>query len=114
IQKRDDRPMGVAVRRYYTSPKEKDEYLESHIELWDKSTPERPRQLPGYGWLFGMGDGTVNAGLGVLSTSGAYGKTNYRELLRTWLDGTPEEWQLREHTATGRIGGAALPMGFNR
>ncbi|GAB2757273.1 geranylgeranyl reductase family protein [Salinifilum aidingensis] len=114
LEKRDDRPMGVAVRRYYTSPRDKDDYLESHLELWDRSTPGEPRLLPGYGWLFGMGDGTVNAGLGILSTSSAYGKTNYRDLLRTWLDGTPEEWGFREGNALGRVGGAALPMGFNR
>lgn len=114
VSKRDDRPMGVAVRRYYSSPRTKDDFLESHLELWDRSTPGDPQLLPGYGWIFGMGDGTVNVGLGILSTSQAYGKTNYRDLLRSWLDGTPEEWGFREHNATGRIGGAALPMGFNR
>lgn len=114
LQKREDRPMGVAVRRYYESPRSKDDYLESHLELWDRSGPGEPRLMPGYGWIFGMGDGSVNAGLGVLSTSSAYGKTDYRKLLRSWLDGTPEEWGLREHNAIGKIGGAALPMGFNR
>ncbi|GAB3294151.1 geranylgeranyl reductase family protein [Parasphingorhabdus pacifica] len=114
IQKREDRPMGVAVRRYYESPRSKDDYLESHLELWDRSNPEQPQLLPGYGWLFGMGDGTVNAGLGILSTSTAYGKTDYRKLLRSWLDGTPEEWGFREENSVGKVGGAALPMGFNR
>jgi menaquinone-9 beta-reductase len=114
ISKRDDRPMGVAVRRYYTSPRTKDDYLESHLELWDRSGPGEPRLLPGYGWIFGMGDGTVNVGLGILSTSRAYGRTDYRALLRSWLDGTPPEWGFREHNAAGKVGGAALPMGFNR
>ncbi|GAB2656868.1 geranylgeranyl reductase family protein [Saccharopolyspora gloriosae] len=114
IDKREDRPMGVAVRRYYESPRTKDDFLESHLELWDRSTPSEPKLMPGYGWLFGMGDGTVNAGLGVLSTSKSYGKVDYRQLLRSWLDGTPEEWGFREENATGKIGGAALPMGFNR
>ncbi|MCA1225969.1 geranylgeranyl reductase family protein [Saccharopolyspora sp. 6M] len=114
IEKREDRPMGVAVRRYYDSPRSKDDFLESHLELWDRSTPAEPKLMPGYGWIFGMGDGTVNVGLGVLSTSKSYGKTDYRQLLRSWLDGTPEEWGFREENATGKIGGAALPMGFNR
>ncbi|MFR9731399.1 geranylgeranyl reductase family protein [Saccharopolyspora sp. MS10] len=114
IQKREDRPMGVAVRRYYDSPRSKDDFLESHLELWDRSNPAEPKLLPGYGWIFGMGDGTVNVGLGILSTSSAYGKTDYRQLLRSWLDGTPEEWGFREENASGKIGGAALPMGFNR
>jgi menaquinone-9 beta-reductase len=114
IDKRDDRPMGVAVRRYYASPRTKDDYLESHLELWDRSDPANPQLLPGYGWIFGMGDGSVNVGLGILSTSKAYGTTDYRALLKSWLDGTPEEWGFREENATSKIGGAALPMGFNR
>ena len=114
ITKRDDRPMGVAVRRYYASPRSKDDYLESHLELWDRSDTDQPKLLPGYGWIFGMGDGTTNVGIGILSTSSAYGRTDYRTLLRSWLDGTPDEWGLREENATGKIAGAALPMGFNR
>jgi geranylgeranyl reductase family protein len=114
IEKRDDRPMGVAVRRYYTSPRTKDDYLESHLQLWDRSDPARPVLLPGYGWIFGMGDGTVNVGLGILSTSKAYGTTDYRALMRQWVGGLPEEYEFNENTATGKIGGAALPMGFNR
>jgi menaquinone-9 beta-reductase len=114
IEKREDRPMGVAVRRYYTSPRTKDDYLESHLELWDRTNPANPVLMPGYGWIFGMGDGTVNVGLGILSTSKAFGTTDYRALMRSWLEGTPEEWGFREHNAAGKIGGAALPMGFNR
>ncbi|RJQ77252.1 geranylgeranyl reductase family protein [Pseudonocardiaceae bacterium YIM PH 21723] len=114
LDKIESRPMGVAVRRYYTSVRTKDDYLESHLELWDRSDPANPVLLPGYGWIFGMGDGTVNVGLGILSTSKAYGTTDYRQLLRSWLDHTPEEWELREEHAAGKIGGAALPMGFNR
>ena len=114
IQRRDDRPMGVAVRRYYTSPRTDDDYLESHLELWDRSDPAQPKLLPGYGWIFGMGDGTSNVGLGILSTSKAYGRTDYRALLKSWLDGTPAEWGYRDENAVGKIGGAALPMGFNR
>jgi geranylgeranyl reductase family protein len=107
------RPLGVAVRRYYTSPKTNDDYLESWLELWD-GKPNQSDLLPGYGWIFGMGDGTVNVGLGALNTSQAFQKTDYRALLTRWLDTTPEEWGLREPNATSPIRGAALPMGFNR
>ncbi|MGH3435376.1 MAG: geranylgeranyl reductase family protein, partial [Sciscionella sp.] len=114
LGKREDRPIGVAVRRYYASPRSKDDYLESHLELWDRSDPANPTLLPGYGWIFGMGDGTSNAGLGILSTSKAFGNTDYRALMRSWLDGTPQEWGFRDENAVGKIGGAGLPMGFNR
>jgi geranylgeranyl reductase family protein len=114
LAKREDRPMGVAVRRYYRSPaKHDDNYLESWLELRSKENPDK--LLPGYGWIFGMGDGRVNVGLGVLNSSTAFGKTNYRTLLTDWLSSTPEEWQLSDEThADGGIQGAALPMGFNR
>jgi len=113
IHRNEKRPLGVAVRRYYTSPKTHDDYLESWLELWD-GKPNESDLLPGYGWIFGMGDGTVNAGLGVLSTSTGFQKTDYRAMLTRWLDHTPEEWGLREQNAVGKTGGAALPMGFNR
>jgi menaquinone-9 beta-reductase len=113
IAKREDRPIGVAVRRYYRSPKHDDDYLESWLEL--KSREGGDTLLPGYGWIFGMGDGRVNVGLGVLNSSAAFGKTNYRTMLTDWLSSTPPEWGMNdEANADGPILGAALPMGFNR
>jgi menaquinone-9 beta-reductase len=114
IHKRDDRPMGVAVRTYYTSPRHDDDWLESWLELWDRGSDGRERLLPGYGWIFGVGDGTSNVGLGILNTSTAWGKVDYKDLLRRWLDQTPEEWGFREENRTQPVRGAALPMGFNR
>jgi flavin-dependent dehydrogenase len=109
LRKRDDRPMGVAVRTYYTSPRHKDDYLESWLDLWDGD-----RLLPGYGWIFGMGDGTSNVGLGLLNTSKAFGNTDYRALLKRWLTSMPDEWGYTEENRTEPVRGAALPMGFNR
>jgi geranylgeranyl reductase family protein len=109
LRKRDDRPLGVAVRTYYTSPRHDDDYLESWLDLWDGD-----RLLPGYGWIFGMGDGTSNVGLGLLNTSAAFGHTDYHSLLRKWLKGMPAEWGFTEENRAAPIRGAALPMGFNR
>jgi geranylgeranyl reductase family protein len=109
LRKRDDRPLGVAVRTYYRSPRHDDDYLESWLDLWDSD-----RLLPGYGWIFGMGDGTSNVGLGLLNTSAAFGHTDYHALLRKWLAGMPAEWGFTEENRTEPIRGAALPMGFNR
>ena len=114
LHKRDDRPMGVAVRTYYTSPRHDDDWLESWLELWDRGNDGRERLLPGYGWVFGVGDGTSNVGLGILNTSTAWGQVDYKDLLRRWLDQTPEEWGFREENRTQPVRGAALPMGFNR
>lgn len=114
LSKRDDRPMGVAVRQYFHSPaRHDDEYMESWLELRSKEGGDK--LLPGYGWIFGIGDGRINVGLGVLNSSVAFGKTNYRRMLADWLAATPAEWGANDPAnADGEAQGAALPMGFNR
>jgi menaquinone-9 beta-reductase len=113
LNRREDRPLGVAVRTYYASPRHRDDYLESWLELWE-GKPGKSALLPGYGWIFGMGDGTCNVGLGILNTSSAFGKTDYKDLLRRWLENTPEDWGFRSKNMITPVRGAALPMGFNR
>src|SRR5919197_1317547 len=63
---------------------------------WSCGPTTRSSPLPGYGWIFGMGDGTVNVGLGILNTSEAFGKVDYADLLKQWLKVTPDEWQFRD------------------
>ncbi|HEY0485792.1 MAG TPA: geranylgeranyl reductase family protein [Mycobacteriales bacterium] len=111
LRRREDRPMGVAVRRYYESPRHDDDHLESWLELWDE---EGQRLLPGYGWIFGLGDGRSNVGLGVLNTSASFQSVDPRKLLDRWVANLPGEWGYVEDNATGPVRGAALPMGFNR
>lgn len=109
LQRREDRPMGVAVRTYYKSPRTNDDYMESWLELWNGD-----KLLPGYGWIFGVGDGTSNVGLGILDSSPAFQSIDYKDLLKKWLEQTPHEWGYRDENMVGEIRGAALPMGFNR
>src|SRR5258708_29854085 len=109
LHERAGRPVGVAVRSYYKTPRHDDDYLEAWVDLWDGSS-----LLPGYGWIFGMGDGTSNVGLGLLNTSDAFGNIDYRALLKRWLGAMPAEWGLTEDNRTQPVRGAALPMGFNR
>jgi geranylgeranyl reductase family protein len=110
IQKRDDRPLGVAVRTYFTSPRTDDDWMEGWLEL-----PGRDgKLLPGYGWIFGVGDGTSNVGLGILNSSKEFGKLDYKQVLREWTAGMPSDWGFTPENQIGEIRGAALPMGFNR
>ncbi|MER6689329.1 geranylgeranyl reductase family protein [Streptomyces minutiscleroticus] len=111
LERRKDRPVGTAVRRYYRSPaRHQDDYLESWLDLRRR---EDDRVLPGYGWIFPLGDGRVNVGLGVLNESRT-GTGDTRRMMDDWLVRTPPEWGLREENADGPLRGAALPMGFNR
>ena len=57
-------PMGMAIRGYFTSPYHDEPWIESHLDLRDRDG----NHMPGYGWIFPVGDGTVNVGAGLLDT----------------------------------------------
>lgn len=109
ITRDERRPMGVAVRTYFTSPRSTDDYLESYLELWRGDD-----LMPGYGWIFPLPDGTVNVGLGLLNTSEHFKTVDYKKLLWDWVEGLPPEWGLTRENAIGKVRGGGLPMGFNR
>ena len=113
ITKRDDRPMGVAARAYYECERGDSDWMESWLELWD-GKPHESALLPGYGWAFPSGDGISNVGLGMLSTSPAFARTDYKDLMLRWLAATPPEWGFTEANRISEIRSAPLPMAFNR
>lgn len=103
--------IATAARRYYRSPERSQE---EYLELWaDLRFPGGEHFLPGYGWIFPMGDGRVNVGLGAVPHR-TLGNADLRKALDEWLARTPEAWGLREENAEGPVRSAALPLGFNR
>ncbi|MBI9113962.1 geranylgeranyl reductase family protein [Sanguibacter suaedae] len=113
LEKDHRRPMGVAVRTYFRSPRHDDPWMESQLELWD-GAPGKSALLPGYGWIFALGDGTVNVGLGSVSSTAAATKIDYKALFARWMENVPEEWGFTPENQVGPVRGAALPMAFNR
>jgi menaquinone-9 beta-reductase len=122
LHRDDTRPMGVAVRAYYRSPRAAMGMMEGFLELYRSDTPgpvtgsgdARGELLPGYGWIFPLDDGLVNVGWGLLNTSKHFRTTNYRKTLDEWVAGFPEEWEIRKDTMVGKPRSAGLPMGHNR
>ena len=55
---------GMAIRGYFESPLHADPWIESALDVRDRNGDA----LPGYGWIFPCGDGTINVGIGLLST----------------------------------------------
>lgn len=110
---KENRPMGVAVRTYFRSPRHNDEWMESQLELWD-GPREDSNLLPGYGWIFPLGDGLVNVGLGSVSSTANATKLDYKDLFRTWMRNAPADWEFTEENQVGKLRSAALPMAFNR
>ena len=47
----------------------RDDYLESHLELWSRDDAGNRILMPGYGWIFPLEDGRTNVGLGILDTT---------------------------------------------
>ena len=111
IERKKNRPMGVAVRTYLTTPRHEEEWMEGHLEIWDGERGNS-KLLPGYGWIFPLGDGTANVGLGTLSAKGTPSKLDHKALLADWLQHSAHDWEFGEQI--GDVKGAAIPMAFNR
>ena len=95
LHRNQRRPVGVAVRRYYRSPRSQDEYLEAWLLSQGRRRAHVPAALPGYGWIFGLGDGSVNVGLGSMDARRSAPGADLPNALMTWLNDLPGEWGLR-------------------
>ena len=117
LHRDDARPMGVAIRAYYESPRSSMDRMEGYLEM---RTPADPvtgapgELLPGYGWVFPLDDGQVNVGWGLLDSSDHFRGTSYRQVLEEWAAGFPADWDIRPETMVGRPRSAGLPMAHNR
>ena len=78
-------PQGLAIRGYYESPLHDDPWIESALDVRDR----RGNSLPGYGWIFPVGDGTVNVGIGLLSTFRDWKSVNTTHLMEEWAATAP-------------------------
>ena len=102
-------PLGMAIRGYYASPRHDEPWIESHLDIRDKAG----NVLPGYGWIFPVGDGRVNVGIGLLSTFNQWKAVNTSHLMETFVDYAPPSWGLSPSTACGPPTGGRLPMAMS-
>jgi geranylgeranyl reductase family protein len=106
------RPVGLAVRAHFDAkrPAADDEVIESYLELRDGDA-----LLPGYGWIFPMGSGRINVGVGILSTYKGWRDVNTAHLMDVFMRSLPKEWELPDISSlrsSGQLKGWRLPMGF--
>ena len=83
-----DEPFGLAIRSYVESPRHADRHLEACLTMRDANS----NSVPGYGWLFPAGDGTVNIGVGALSTMKGFKRLNLNSLLDIYHAQVRESW----------------------
>ena len=102
-------PMGMAIRGYYTSPRHDEPWIESHLDIRDKAG----NVLPGYGWIFPVGDGRINVGIGLLSTFRQWKAVNTSHLMASFAEYAPASWGIRPETACGPPTGGRLPMALS-
>ena len=101
-------PMGMALRGYYASDRHDEPWIDSHLDIRDP----HGAVVPGYGWIFPLGDGRVNVGVGLLSTDGAWKGVNTTKLQEYFVAQTADAWGLNEATSCGPPTGGRLPMGL--
>jgi menaquinone-9 beta-reductase len=103
------RPYGLAARAYFASPMSSDGFMESQLDLRDRSGAT----VPGYGWVFPLGDGTVNLGIGVLSTFHRWKQLNTSSLIEAMVATAPAHWGLDPGSEISEPRGGKLPMSFS-
>ncbi|MEA3502685.1 MAG: geranylgeranyl reductase family protein [Actinomycetota bacterium] len=106
--RRRDYPFGLAIRGYWESSNSTDGYIESQLDIRDREG----RAMPGYGWVFPMGDGTINVGAGLVSTFKGWKDVNTSRILEAYLAILPDHWEIEDDPIARPIGGK-LPMAFS-
>jgi geranylgeranyl reductase family protein len=99
---------GVAARGYLATARADDPWLTSHLELRGPDG-SKDKVLPGYGWIFPLGDGEVNIGVGALSTSKRPADLALRPLISYYTDLRRDEWGFEGEPRA--VASALLPMG---
>lgn len=100
-----DTAYGVAARAYADSGRSDDEWITSHLELRDAAGAVQA----GYGWVFPLGSGRVNVGVGTLATSARPAPGALRPLIELYASARRDEWQLDGEVRS--VASALLPMG---
>ncbi len=100
-----DTVYGVAGRAYMTSTESDDPWISSHLEL----RGEQNEVLSGYGWIFPLGTGEVNLGVGTLATAKRPADLKVRRLMETYADQRRAAFGLGDELRAPTS--ALLPMG---
>ncbi len=100
-------PQGMAIRGYYESPLHAEPWIESCLDVRDRNG----HSLPGYGWIFPLADGTINVGIGLLSTFKGFTSVNTTHLMNEWAATLPRYWEITPDRPTAPPTGGRLPMG---
>ncbi len=100
-----DTVYGVAGRSYVTSTESDDPWISSHLEL----RGEQGEVLSGYGWIFPLGTGEVNLGVGTLATAKRPAELKVRRLMESYAEQRREAFGLGDELRAPTS--ALLPMG---
>ncbi len=100
-------PYGTAIRTYWESPRHADPWIESALDVKDRNG----QSMPGYGWIFPVGDGTVNIGVGLLSTFRDFKSVNTTHLLDAYAHQIAERWEIDPARPECRATSGRIPMG---
>lgn len=109
MERRKDYPYGLAVRGYWRSPNSEDAYLESQLDIRDREG----RAMPGYGWVFPLGDGEINIGAGAISSFKGWKDFNTSRLIEAYVEQLPDHWGITDASLVRKPIGGKLPMALS-
>jgi geranylgeranyl reductase family protein len=100
-------PYGTAIRTYWESPRHAEPWIESALDVKDRNG----NPMPGYGWIFPVGDGTVNIGVGLLSTFREFKSVNTTHLLDSYAHQVADRWEIKADQPECKATSGRIPMG---
>ena len=100
-------PYGTAIRTYWETPRHAEPWIESALDVKDRNG----NPMPGYGWIFPVGDGTVNIGVGLLSTFREFKSVNTTHLLDAYAHQVADRWEINADKPECKATSGRIPMG---
>lgn len=105
--RRPDVPYAIGARSYWRTDRHAEQTVEAVLGLEDRNG----NALPGYGWVFPLGDGTVNVGIGLLSTARDIKSINPTHLLDAFVGDIARRWGIDPGRQLDKASTNRIPMG---
>jgi flavin-dependent dehydrogenase len=100
-------PFGTGIRAYWASARADEQWVEVAMGLTDREG----NPIAGYGWVVPLGDGTVNVGISLTSTTADAKAVNIARALDGYVADIAERWQLDPVAPLAAPAVGRLPMG---
>ncbi len=100
-------PSGTATQAFFASQQSTVPWVDIALDVRERDTAS----FPGYGWVVPHGNGTVNVGVGLLSTYADFKSLNLPQVHHDFVESITDRWQLSRLGDACELGAGMLKMG---